>query len=44
MDLQEVGCGDMNWNDLAQDWDIWRAFCECVNEHLGSIKCEEFRD
>ena len=21
MDLQEVGCGDMDWIELAQDWD-----------------------
>ena len=25
MDLQEVGCGDMDWIVLAQDWDRWRA-------------------
>ena len=25
MDLQEVGWGDVDWIDLAQDRDMWRA-------------------
>jgi len=23
MDIQEVGCGDMDWIDLLQGWDRW---------------------
>ena len=30
MDLQEVGCEDMDWIDLAQDWDRWRALVNSV--------------
>jgi hypothetical protein len=28
--LQEVGCGGMDWMDLAWDWDRWRALVNVV--------------
>jgi hypothetical protein len=30
MDLQEVGCQDMDWIDLIQDRDRWRKLVKAV--------------
>ena len=44
-DVQEVGCGYMDWIGLAQDRERQVAdACECGNEPSGSVKCGEFLD
>jgi len=30
MELQEVGCGDVDWIELAQDRNRWRALVSAV--------------
>ena len=32
MDLQEIGCGDIDWIELAQDSDRWRAPVSAVTK------------
>ena len=43
MDLQEAGCGGMDWIELAQDRQV-AGPCDCGNEPSGSIQCGEFLD
>ena len=44
MGLQEVGCGVMDWVDLAQNRDRWRALVTAVTNLQFPLKCGEFLD
>ena len=44
MNVQEMGYGGMDWVDLAQGRDRWRALVNAVMDPLGSIKRGEFLD
>jgi hypothetical protein len=40
-DLREIGWGAVDWIDLAQDRDQWRALVNMVMNFWGSINCWE---
>jgi hypothetical protein len=42
MDLQEVGYEGMDWSNVAQNRDSWRAVMKAVMNLHSSIKCGEF--
>jgi len=39
MGLQEMGCGRMDWIELAHDEGQVAFSCKCGNETSDSIKC-----
>jgi hypothetical protein len=41
VNLREIGWDDMDWIDLAQDRDQWRALVNMAMNPSGSIKCWE---
>jgi len=44
MHLRKVGCGSMDWIELAQETDMWRALVKALMNLRGSIKCGGFLD
>jgi hypothetical protein len=42
MDLQEEGCEGMDWIDVAQDRDRWRALVTAVMNHRFPYKAGNF--
>jgi hypothetical protein len=42
-ELQEVGCGGMDWIELAKDSQV-TGTCECGDEPSGAIKFVNFLD